>query len=97
MATRGHRHPHPLITGHFKEVGTVENKSNRKVCLHCDNPAKIENRDDRCLKHLSNPTQCPNAPEDVCKTAAQAIQGKKSEAGTWSIEALLSSKGLTNA
>ena len=87
MVTRGHRHPHPLITGHFKEVGTVRNsqkQSNCKyyVCLHCDNPTKIENPDDRCLKHLSNPGQCPNAPKAGHKLAAQAIQGKKQPVST---------------
>ena len=53
----------------------MENKSNHKYYEynHCDNPLKIENRDNKCLLHLSD----PNDPEDVCKAAAQAIQGKK--------------------
>ena len=70
---------HLLISGHFAEVRTVENKSNCKYyeCNHCDNPLKIENRDNKYLLQLSDPSKCPNAPEDVHKAAAQAIQGKK--------------------
>ena len=70
---------HLLVSGHFTEVGAVENKSNHKYyeCNHCDNPLKIENRDKKHLLHLSDPSKCPNAPEDVCKAVAQAIQGKK--------------------
>ena len=70
---------HPLVSGHFTEVGAVENKSNHKFyeCNHCDDPSKIENRDSKCLLHLSDPNKCPNAPEDVHKAAVQSIQGKK--------------------
>ena len=74
-----HRAPHPLISGHFQEVGSVQNKSNRKYyeCKYCDNPKKIENRDNKCLIHLSDAGKCPNTPEDVRKAALQAIKGKR--------------------
>lgn len=71
--------PHPLIAGHFTEVGKVANKSNRKhfTCDHCNNPQVLEHRDNVLLDHLMDPKKCPNAPGDVRKAAAQAIQGKK--------------------
>lgn len=82
--TKCYRQPHPLVSAHFKDVGAVANRSNRKhyECIYCNNPAKIENRDDSCLKHLSNANQCPNAPEDIRKAATQAIQGKKQPVST---------------
>ena len=85
------------------------------------------------LKHLTDLKKCPNAPAEVRKAAAQAIQGKKqssslqgnvydlteldkinkgmapsgfqddiqqlgtgSGAGTWSIDALLASRGVSD-
>ena len=73
--------PIPLIVGHFTEAGKVNNKSLRKLytCNHCtDNPALVlQHRDNVLLKHLTDPKKCLNAPAEVHKAAAQAIQGKK--------------------
>ena len=73
--------PIPLIAGHFTEAGKVNNKSLRKLytCNHCtDNPVLVlQHCDNVLLEHLTNPKKCPNAPAEVRKAAAQAIQGKK--------------------
>ena len=91
-----HHTAHPLVSGHFTEVGTMKKKSNCKYyeCNHCDNPSKIENRDNKCLLHFSDPSKCPNAPKDVHKAAAQAIQGKKQPVTNGESQLILSGNQL---
>ena len=73
--------PIPLIAGHFAEAGKVNNRSLHKfyTCNHCTNdPALVlQHHDNVLLEHLTDPKKCPNAPAEVHKAAAQAIQGKK--------------------
>jgi hypothetical protein len=48
-------------------------------CNYCpeDSPgAKIEGRDNKHVKHLTDPRKCPNAPDNVCKDARVFLAGK---------------------
>ena len=87
---------HLPVSGHSTEFGTVESRSNHKYyeCNYCDNPLRIENKDNKCLLHLSNSSKCPDAPEDVCKAAAQAIQGKKQPVTNGESQLILSGNQL---
>jgi hypothetical protein len=57
----------------------VNNKSNHKFwrCNHCPEDSwtgqHIEDRDNHCLLHLTNPKDCPNAPQTVHHKAQQAL------------------------
>jgi hypothetical protein len=69
----------PLIANNFKFHLTLGNKSNRHrfTCKHCGpDSAAIENRDNRCLKHLSSVQTCPNAPEEVRRAALIALMDR---------------------
>ena len=75
----GGRPPPKIITDNFTEIEKVDNKSNRKFwrCNHCLEDSRtgqrIEGRDNRCLLHLTNPKDCPNAPQAVRHKARQAL------------------------
>lgn len=76
----GHRPMAAILTANFTKVRQLNNKSQRWIlsCNHCPQapPTEIENRDNRCLIHLSTPQACPQAPEQVRRDARLALMGK---------------------
>jgi len=75
----GGRPPPKIITDNFTELEKVDNKSNHKFwrCNHCLEDSQtgqhIEGHDNHCLLHLTNPKECPNAPQTVRHKAQQAL------------------------
>ncbi|KAF8431170.1 hypothetical protein L210DRAFT_3651231 [Boletus edulis BED1] len=78
------RPPAKIITDHFKQLDKLENKSNRwyYACKYCgpDGPGtRIENRDNKPLKHLIDPIKCPLAPQSARNAARTYLASKASE------------------
>lgn len=72
----GGRPTAPIIRDNFTVLEKVDNKSNRYwyKCNHCDDNgagAQIQGRDNKHVKHLTDPKKCPNAPPDVRKLACK--------------------------
>ena len=70
-----------VITSNFTRLESVPNKSGRYFwrCNYCseNSPgARIEGRDNKHVKHLTDPRKCPNAPDNVCKEARVFLAGK---------------------
>jgi hypothetical protein len=78
----GGRPPAKILTDNFTELEKVDNKSRRKFwkCNYCTattgNGQHIEGRDNRCLLHLTNPKDCPDALQFVRNEARKALMQK---------------------
>src|SRR5882757_5166699 len=89
----GGRPPAKILTDNFTELEKVNNKSRRKIwkCNYCTptsgNGQRIEERDNRCLLHLTNPKDCPDAPPFIRNEACKALMQKGAAIGQ--TEALL--------
>lgn len=64
------RPPAKILTDHFTQIEKVGNQSNRWYyrCNYCGpdgKGARIENRDNKALKHLLVNQDCPNCPQSV--------------------------------
>ena len=73
------RPPAKIITDHFKQLDKVDNKSGRwyyecKYCSSNGTGARIENRDNKPLKHIC---QCPDAPQ-AARNAVRTFMASKS-------------------
>jgi hypothetical protein len=83
----GGRPPAKILTDNFTELEKVNNKSHRKVwkCNYCTsttgNGQHIEGRDNHCLLHLTNPKDCPDAPQFVHNEAWKALMHKGTAIG----------------
>jgi hypothetical protein len=83
----GGRPPAKILTDNFTELEKVNNKSCQKFwkCNYCTattgNGQHIEGRDNCCLLHLTNPKDCPDAPQFVCNEAWKALMQKGTAIG----------------
>jgi hypothetical protein len=83
----GGRPPAKILTDNFTELEKVNNKSHRKIwkCNYCTptsgNGQRIEGQDNRCLLHLTNPKDCPDAPPFVRNEARKALMQKGAAIG----------------
>lgn len=79
--SKGGRPPAAIITENFTCLESVGNRSGRYYwkCNYCPEGsagAKIEGRDNRHIKHLINPCECPDAPVHVRKQALTYLSTK---------------------
>ena len=74
----GRKHP-AIVSSNFMVIEKKNDKSNRYwlQCNHCpDDSNRLQNRDNKHIKHLADPKQCPNAPAEVRKQALIYLAGK---------------------
>jgi hypothetical protein len=79
--TTGGRPAAAVITKNFTRLEALANKSGRYYwkCNHCPDGtpgSHIEGRDNKHVKHLTDPRKCPNASESVRKEARVFLAGK---------------------
>jgi hypothetical protein len=68
-----------IATSNFTYLEKKDDKSNRYwlECKHCPTGSdRLQNHDNKHIKHLADPKQCPNAPADVRKQALIYLVGK---------------------
>ena len=80
--SRKGRPPPKIVSENFRQVGKVNNKSNRWYyeCIHCNTAEHIEGRDNNHIRHLTDTTKCPNVPAIVRNAARTYLAMKSAEA-----------------
>ena len=83
--SRRGRPPPTIVTENFRQVGKVDNKSNRWYyeCIHCSmsegTGPHIESCDNNPIQHLTNPAKCPNVPATIRNAARTYLATKSAE------------------